>query len=573
VATGQIEQSMLARIVFNVISPLLKRFLTVIFGLLSLSPLASGSPATAPSTAPSTKPAATRLIAKGATTGPTSKAQDERATKRKLLELTRKSIDLLQNKQYAQAETVLAEALSIDPAEPTNLYNMACLLALTKRANAAVDFLERSAEAGFTDFLHIAKDSDLDSLHADPRFLAFMAKKDHYQRVAAQAVMDTLKKQFGDDYIYELDEADKLVFASATDQPTLDALRQGLVRQAHSQWDQLFEHKPDQYIAVVVPTPRDHRRLMPMPGVEGYYRHDARMLIVKGLGFVTTHEFTHALHAADLDPLGQEHPIWLVEGLAVLFEHVEYVTGSDGKEVLTPLDNARLKHLQAMGRQNRLMPLEKLLKMEQRELLSEQETAMMGYAEAGSVMHYLYDQKLLRKFYETFKAEYDKDNTGKAALEKTLGKPLAQIEKDWKEWMLKRLAPAMEPKDDMPSLGMRFGSANDGMLVQTVVRGGPAMRAGVRVGDVIIAVDDIDTRDELAFTPVIAQHKAGDIVTFRLRRNHNYLEMRMVLGNRNDPRTGGAVPGTLTIKPSNGGKVVRPPSTEPSTRPAGAPAR
>src|SRR3954451_14931734 len=160
----------MARIVFNVISPLLKRLLTVMFGLLSLSPLASGAPATAPSTAPSTKPATTRLIAKAPTTGPTTKALDERAKKRKLLELTRKSIDLLQNKKYAQAETLLAEALSIDPTEPTNLYNMACLLALTKRANAAVDFLERSAEAGFTDFLHIAKDSDLDSLHDHPRF-------------------------------------------------------------------------------------------------------------------------------------------------------------------------------------------------------------------------------------------------------------------------------------------------------------------------------------------------------------------------------------------------------------------
>jgi predicted metalloprotease with PDZ domain len=109
------------------------------------------------------------------------------------------------------------------------------------------------------------------------------------------------------------------------------------------------------------------------------------------------------------------------------------------------------------------------------------------------------------------------------------------------------------------------------MLVQTVVRGGPAMRAGLRVGDVIIAVDDIETRDELSFTPVIANHKAGDIVTFRLRRNHNYLEMRMVLGNRNDPRSGGAVPGSA--KQQNGNSTPPPPaSTQPATRPQQLPA-
>ena len=565
----------MARILFNVNPPSRQRILIVILGLFILSPLASGvpsklpatGPAVAPSTSPSTKPATSRVAASKPATGPTAKL-DEKATRRKLLELTRKSIDLLQKKKFVQAESALAEALAIDPQEPTNLYNMACLLALTNRADAAISFLERSAEAGFIDFLHIAKDTDLDSLHADARFLAFMAKKDFYQRKAAAAAMDALKKQFGDDYIYELDDADKLIFASATDQPTLDALKQALIRQAHSQWDQIFEHKPDQYIAVVVPTPRDHRRLMPMPGVEGFYRHDARMLIVKGLGFVTTHEFTHALHAADLDPLGQEHPIWLVEGMAVMFERVEFENGPDGKEVLTPMDNARLKHLQGMARQNRLIPLDKLFKMEQREFLSDQ--AILCYAEAGSVMHYLYDQKLLRKFYDTFKTDYEKDHTARAALEKTVGKPLDQFEKEWKGWMLKRLAPAMEPKEDMPSLGMRFGAANDGMLVQTVVRGGPAMRAGLRVGDVIIAVDDIETRDELSFTPVIASHKAGDIVTFRLRRNHNYLEMRMVLGNRNDPRSGGAVPGSA--KPQNGNATPPPISTQPATRPQRLPA-
>src|SRR5258708_7575760 len=193
---GNVEQYDMARILFHVNPPFRQRILIFILGLFILSPSASGvpsklpppGPAVAPSTAPSTQPATTRLAASRSATTSSAKL-DEKATRRKLLELTRKSIDLLQKKKFAQAESALAEALAIDPQEPTNLYNMACLLALTSRPDAAIDFLQRSADAGFIDFLHIARDTDLDSLHADARFQAFMARKDFYQRKAAEAAM------------------------------------------------------------------------------------------------------------------------------------------------------------------------------------------------------------------------------------------------------------------------------------------------------------------------------------------------------------------------------------------------
>src|SRR4030088_216493 len=97
----QIEQSAMARIVFNVNSHLSKRLLIVVAALTFLSLVANGvpttGPSTAPSTAPSTRPAATRI----ASTTPATTKLDERASRKKLLELTRKSIDLLQNKKFA----------------------------------------------------------------------------------------------------------------------------------------------------------------------------------------------------------------------------------------------------------------------------------------------------------------------------------------------------------------------------------------------------------------------------------------------------------------------------------------
>ena len=39
-----------------------------------------------------------------------------------------------------------------------------------------------------------------------------------------------LKKQFGNDYLYEIDDADRLMFATNVDQPTLEALKKAVER-------------------------------------------------------------------------------------------------------------------------------------------------------------------------------------------------------------------------------------------------------------------------------------------------------------------------------------------------------
>ena len=52
-----------------------------------------------------------------------------------------------------------------------------------------------------------------------------------------------------------------------------------LTAQATSQWQQLFEHKPDAYIAVVVPSGADYRKIVKMPGVAGFYNDTAKLLI------------------------------------------------------------------------------------------------------------------------------------------------------------------------------------------------------------------------------------------------------------------------------------------------------
>ena len=64
-------------------------------------------------------------------------------------------------------------------------------------------------------------------------------------------------------------------------------------------------------------------------------------------------------------------------------------------------------------------------------------------------------------------------------------------------------------------LGVAIRSDGDqpGIIVRGVLRGGPAERAGINPGDVITAVDGVQTPDGTALTDVLDRHHPGDTVS------------------------------------------------------------
>jgi hypothetical protein len=408
-------------------------FLARIFSflvLLSFAVAASAAPATRPSSQPSTRPA----------TAPASADLEKKVTA-----LTRKAIQLMEKSKLDEAESVLIEALKLDPTHITNLYNFACLMALQNQPEKAMIFLEKAAENGWSDFTHLNRDPDLKSLRDLPRYKDLVAKKDMYQKRAAERALAALKKQFGDGYLYDLDEERKLIFATNTDKETLAELKRSLQMQAASQWEDLFATRPDEFISVVLPSPADYKKIVRMAGVGGFYNDDAKILIAQHLGQVITHEFTHAMHAGDRAPLGQDHPIWIAEGLASMFEAARF----EGNK-LVPQDNFRLNLLQRAARRNKLIPLSALIEMKQPQFVAK---ADFAYGQSSSVMLYLYDQKLLRKWYDTYKAGFDEDATGKKAIEKVTGRTFEDFEKDWTAWMLARKPVPMSTGADGVTIG------------------------------------------------------------------------------------------------------------------------
>ncbi len=105
----------------------------------------------------------------------------------RLAENVRKAFEELQAKDYDGAirtyRAVLEDVEKLDADETTKAnirqlahYNTACAYALKGEKQAALDSFERALAAGFDDFEHIARDSDLDAIRGEPRFRELVTK-------------------------------------------------------------------------------------------------------------------------------------------------------------------------------------------------------------------------------------------------------------------------------------------------------------------------------------------------------------------------------------------------------------
>lgn len=60
------------------------------------------------------------------------------------------------------------------PHEPTFFYNLACSHSLLNQLDSALEALEKALRLGYENFDHLQKDTDLDNLRKDSRFIRLM---------------------------------------------------------------------------------------------------------------------------------------------------------------------------------------------------------------------------------------------------------------------------------------------------------------------------------------------------------------------------------------------------------------
>lgn len=453
-------------------------------------------------------------------------AESSPAQQQQAADLSRRASDLIERGKLPDAESTLRQSLLLVPAHPTRLYNLACVLAAEGKKAEAMSALEQSTDAGFTGFTLLANNRTLAVLRDSPRYDALISRREQIVHHAAELAIADLRRKLGDKYVYDADEPRKLVFAVAVDRPTLTMLESDLQSVEAAEEKELFAHPPDEFIRIVLPSEADFSRMAPAPHLGGDYDDTTRTAVSMRLGQFMTHEFTHALHAADQHALGQEHPVWLTEGLASLYESFEI----DGTQLI-PHDNSRLKFVRFAAKSGGLLPLDKLLRMTRQDFNSRPNLA---YGEASFLLRYLQEAGLLKSFYDAYTAGYEKDATGAAALEQATGSNLPAIQKAFSQWIEERPEPPTPARPGGPLLGIGIADVIDGVRITSIPPGSPAAPADIKVGDIIVAMDGKELRDRFALEMLLAPHEAEQQVRLRLRREKNYVQTTVTLGRRGD---------------------------------------
>ncbi|MGE0434640.1 MAG: PDZ domain-containing protein [Planctomycetota bacterium] len=473
--------------------------------------------------------------------GPDGRMSEE--TSRRINEMNNQGVELLREKKYEEAIERFEAMLQVVPDSMYALYNLACAYSLLNQREKAVEYYERSLYAGFVDWDHIAGDTDLNNIRDHPKYIELWSKKDHFARVMAEKQLENLKSFLTDHeidssrYVYKIDEEHKFVFAAVYSEEVLSVVAKDLMDYAEAQWEHLFIRRPQSYITILLTGEGDFRKLVPNRMIGGFYNPQTRTLLMPSMDSTLTHEFTHALHFADTAQIPggiQAHSIWFVEGLATCFEYSrlrEHVR-ADGTKGLIPelLENDRLQHLQERLASGTVFKLAELMRMSQREFMNGDPG--LGYAESCFLCRYIHGLGKLKEFYATYCDMFERDNSGIQALEKVIGKPLRDIEKDFFEWA-KHLPPYHGATGkDGAFLGANMDEAEDGVRLTQVVDNAPAAKSGLQVNDVIMVMDGVRVVSTARVLGILGSKRPGDTVLLQIKRGGKLMDLTITLGKR-----------------------------------------
>lgn len=460
----------------------------------------------------------------------------------KAAKLSGDALRAFEKNDVAAAEAALRAQLELQPDNFVALYNLACCRALRGDKTGGLDFLERAIKAGFCDLRTLQKDGMLSSLHGEARYKDTIEHWGGVLEARRDANLEGAAKVFTRGYTNSTDEKLKLAYRSAFDEKSAAAAKAELHtlgewgdREVFGDLLNAEKSKNDAWVVVVLPTRPDFMKWVVSlygPGVVGQtstiggsYEHDSKRLVSMDLGSSLRHEFFHVLHWRDMTRRGQFHPIWIMEGLCSLVEDYD----GDGAGGLRPSTSWRSNVVKRLEKLNKMDTIGQLAKLGPMAFSGSRPLA--HYAEARTVFLYLYQCGKLKAWYGAYVEGYRAEPSGIAAMEKVLGKPIKDIEKDYKAWV--RLLPEVPEQiaSGAASLGLDVDAGNgEGPVVAAVDRrrGAPALK----VGDVITSIDHRATRDIAEMVRVLGGLRVGQKVEVAYRRGKVYGEVEVELVGR-----------------------------------------
>ena len=331
-------------------------------------------------------------------------------------------------------------------------------------------------------------------------------------------------EQFGKGYSARYDNNRHILYVSALDEAHLKETIGLLAAFTEAYRRTLASDRGEGNITVVLPTAEDYKKLeLPFPDCVGFYSYAGRRLVAIDRGRTLIHEFTHALHHADMTASRQSHPIWIAEGLATLFE-ASTITPSG----LVPKLDMRLATLQKAIREKKTFPLKDLLSMGRKPFMQD---AAVAYAQARYLMYYLYEQGRLDDFYSRYKNTFTHDPQGIAAFEAAAGNKLFIIDRDWQKWVLDKALPSSERRCRQGRLGLELQRVAQGAKIVGLQDASAAKTAGrLKVGDIIEQFNGQAIRNEAELAAAIRSAGAMQTVKVQLLRNSRRMTVLQPLG-------------------------------------------
>lgn len=482
----------------------------------------------------------------------------------------------LEARRWSDALPLIERFLKEVRRDPVMLYNAACCHAQLGERDAGAASLLDAVKAGFRDFGTMESDPDLEPLHDHPTYTAILEARDRAESIRTRGErpdlsaprtadpakptpkdgappggkdapaapkppadgsarrnaeltlegcpqLDEWKRVHGTKrYRYESDERRRLHYATCLDEETHKEMRELIEREADWLATNLFGDLPSYETLLAVPTPSDAKAYFADPTTCGIYIHSMRMLVARDIGESLQHEFVHLMHYGHMERLRQKHPIWIQEGIAALFEAFDL----DGSGTIRFLPNTRHNFIYHAVKGGGAMEWTKLFGLSA-EAFMDKGSGL--YPEVRSIFLYLADRGKLKPFYEAYTSGFSEDPSGRRAIEKAFGKPLVDVERQWRDWV-----KAGGTIDDTirvgdASLGISITETPGGVRIKETLRGSAVRAAGLRTGDIIVAVDGKAVRSSRELAVAIAARRVGETVVLRYRRGEDYEEAPVTL--------------------------------------------
>jgi tetratricopeptide (TPR) repeat protein len=441
----------------------------------------------------------------------------------------RRALAHFRSGDYERARDLLLAVVEDDEDDDyaTARYNLACAYAQLGELDAAVESLRGAVEAGYLNLYQIKRDGDLDPLRAHNAYLDFLEAWPRLVDAETEDRIREAKRRLGGGYITESDDAHGLVYVTALDRFSHEEMKGRIGVLFDAAIDGLFGQGLETPVLVLVPNPTDYSRLVRWRGIGGLYLHDHYQLISRTTGGNLQHELIHALHWADMDRLGQRHPIWIQEGIATVFEDVRLEDGG-----FEPLPSWRTNIVKRLERLNMLTPIAELAAMSRGRFMEHR--PHRNYAEARAVFMYLATLGKLDDWYGNYIVSFEADETGVQALEQTLGKSIDEIDEDFAAWIdeLPEVQEIVTPGGASLGVVVNDREVNDGVVIKEVKPGTGAYDAGLQPEDIIISLNGERIGGVRDLIRSLGALDVGNRVRLRLRREGEYVSRYVELTPR-----------------------------------------